>query len=140
MARMSLEFDGMEQMMRRLQAAGGGVGDAAERALEDTHRAVTARVEKAQASSRYNVDPGITGATAGSVHRDPTVEWSGDVASVPVGWSISNGGLASVFLMYGTPRIEPDRGLYNAVFGAATRRAAREAQADAIAEFMSEVM
>lgn len=140
MARMTLDFDGLEQMARRLQKAGGRLDVAAERALRDTHAVVTERVDRAMAASRYNVRPGITGATAGSVHRDPTVEWSGDAASVPVGWSISGGGLASVFLMYGTPSIAPDRTLYDAVFGGGTRRKAAEAQRAAVAGYLAEVV
>lgn len=137
MARMSMEFSGLNELMAKFERMGGNVNDAAAAALEKTHGIVTDRVEAAEAASRYNVVPGVTGATDASVRRSPEVEWSGPVASVGVGWSIRNGGLASVFLMYGTPTIAPDPGLHNAIFGAATRRQVGEAQADVLAELVA---
>lgn len=138
MAKMGLEFDGMAQLMAKLDRMGASADKAAERALEKTHEVVTERVDAAQGSSRYNVVPGVAGATSGSVHRRPDVEWSGALASVGVGWSIGSGGLPSVFLMYGTPSIAPDRGLYDAVFGAKTRAAVKGAQAETLSLLVAE--
>ena len=58
-----------------------------------------------------------TGRTESSIDTDSKVMWEGSVAYVKVGFNISSGGLASIFLMYGTPRMQPDRKLYNDVYG-----------------------
>jgi hypothetical protein len=55
------------------------------------------------------------------------------------------GGLPSIFLMYGTqlygqPHIQPDRNLYNAVYGAAVRKQIREIQEKAFSQVLNEVM
>ena len=43
-------------------------------------------------------------------------------AYIKVGFNISKGGLASIFLMYGTPRMQPDKKLYNSIYGSSTKK------------------
>ena len=74
-----------------------------------------------------------SGDTADAIISAPAVKWTGDTASVDVGFDIMDGGLPSIFLMYGTqlhgqPHITPDRNLYNAVYGAQTRKEIRAVQ------------
>ena len=40
--------------------------------------------------------------TEKALKKEAEIEWAGTLASVKVGFSISEGGLASIFLMYGT--------------------------------------
>lgn len=136
MAKMGLGFEGMDELLSKVERLGVGTERVAEAALRATHVIVTDQVDKAQAASRYNITPGVSGLTAESVHRDATVDWSGSTASAGVGWSIDGGGLTSVFLMYGTPSIAPDRGLYNAVFGGKTKQLVQQAQADTMLDFL----
>lgn len=137
MARMSMEFAGMHELMAKLERMGVAAESAASAALGEAHRIVTDNVDAAQAASRYNVVPGLTGATDASVRREVDVQWSGPVASVGVGWSIRDGGLASVFLMYGTPTVAPDPGLRNAIFGPSTRKQVQRAYADVLSELVA---
>lgn len=65
-----------------------------------------------------------------------TLNVHGVVASVEVGFSIRAGGLPSIFLMYGTPRMRPDKALYNAIYGASTLRAVSEKQAEVFEKIM----
>ena len=81
-----------------------------------------------------------TGRTEASIDDDSGVEWKGTLASVKVGFKISEGGLASIFLMYGTPRMQPDRKLYNDVYGAATRRKIQEIQREVFDNALRQVM
>lgn len=81
-----------------------------------------------------------TGRTEASIDDDSGVEWKGTLASVKVGFKISEGGLPSIFLMYGTPRMQPDRKLYNDVYGAATRRKIQEIQREVFDNALRQVM
>jgi len=69
-----------------------------------------------------------TGKTESTI-VSPRVDWSGgQYAEMDAGFRIRDGGLASIFLMYGTQAHPPHRGLpqdiklYNVFYGTATRR------------------
>ena len=117
MNKFSIEFEQFKQLEKQLEALAGmdGVIRATESALKATDDYVTKEVDKAVASSRYNFNR--TGTTKKSIDRDNTVEWNGTVASAKAGFTISKGGLPSVFLMYGTPKLRPDTNLKNAAKG-----------------------
>ena len=118
----SIEFEQFKQLEKQLEELAGlnGVIRATENALKATDNYVTAEVDKAVTSSKFNFDR--TGKTKGSMDRDKNVEWSGTVASAKAGFTISKGGLPSIFLMYGTPTIKPDSNLKNAAKGQGIHR------------------
>lgn len=126
MNKFKLKFEGLEEMAKRLEKMNLSVKETAEEALKQTHAHVTSKIDNAMDNSRYNFDR--TGKTRGSLQRSANVEWNGSTASVPVGFDIMAGGLPSIFLMHGTPKIAPDKTLYNAVFGAQTRKEVAELQ------------
>lgn len=136
MARMKLEVQGLDGIMKRLNNANADVKQAVNRALTETHRIVTEKADTAIQQHRE------TGLTERSLRRNAVIEWQGNVAEVKVGFDIAHGGLASVFLMYGTPRRTPPMkavpALYNAFFGKSTQqeyiRAQEEILYDAIRE------
>lgn len=82
--------------------------------------------------------------TVNSIEDRPRVEWSGTVGAIPVGFNLKEGGMPSIFLMYGTARHAPanqygrasgsnggmqaDRKLYNDIYGAAVKRRIGEKQ------------
>ena len=121
-----LEFDGMMEMIYELESLNGDLKSTTESALKATFGAVTPGIKSAMNSSRYNFNR--TGRTKGSLVNAPKVEWQGTIGEVPIGFDIENGGLASIFLMYGTPHIAPDRNLYNSIFGAKIRKQVAEVQ------------
>ena len=82
----------------------------------------------------------LTGATHESLVKDAEVKWMGTTAEIKVGFDISNGGLASIFLMYGTPTMKPDKNLYSAIYGAKTKKAVKELQEKAFYDAMQEAM
>ena len=124
-SKFKLEFDGLEHMIKKLEAKGANIEKAAEKALEATHAIVTPQIKAAMVPHNQNYY------TSDSIVNNPKVEWEGNIASDGIGFSISNGGLASIFLMYGTPRMDPDRNLYNAIYGSATKKKVRDAQQEA---------
>lgn len=109
-----IEFEGFEEVMARLKKLDGDMKGTTEKALKETHAIVT---KKALEAIRPHKD---TGATERSIKANADVNWSGSLASSEVGFSISKGGLAHIFLMYGTPRMKKDQKLYNAFWSNST--------------------
>lgn len=138
MARLKLgiQFDGFDQTLKHLEAMNRGVKQPVETALKQSHQIVVQSVEQAITASPYDFNR--TGTTKGSLRESPEIEWDGTNAICPVGFDISHGGLPSIFLMYGTPRITPDRKLYNSIFGKSVRNKVSEAQARIFQEYIQE--
>lgn len=122
MAKLTVDFKQLEEMSRHLEHAGGDLKKVTETALEETFNLVTPQLKSTIKPHQ------LTGATEGSLRTTAQVRWEGMTAYVPVGFDISHGGLASIFLMYGTPKMSPDKKLYNAIYGSATRKKVRDAQ------------
>lgn len=120
--KITVDFDGFDRMKKQLDQIGG---DATKRAIESALKA-SQQVVAQQVSAAISPHT-MTGDTKKSIVTNDPVEWTGDTAAVGVGFDIKGGGLPSIFLMYGTklhgqPHITPDRALYNAVYGANTRK------------------
>lgn len=81
-----------------------------------------------------------TGKTESTILDSASVEWEGHLASIKVGFDISGGGLPSIFLMYGTPRMAKDSKLYNAVYGPKTKREVKEIQEKIFQEALHRAM
>lgn len=133
-----IEFEGFENVLSKLTKMNANVKGITEKALKKTHQIVTKKAEEA-------IEPHHdTGATEKSLYREANVEWAGTVASVSTGFSIREGGLASIFLMYGTPRhavsnqygrtkgivdkTKKDSEMYNAFWSKKTQNEIMEAQ------------
>lgn len=126
MSKFKLDFDGIEILSKRFEDMGGNLEGLANEALKQTHAHITPKIEQAMGGSKFNFSH--TGITKSSLQVTPKIEWVGNVASVGVGFDIKHGGLPSIFLMYGTPTITPDRKLYSAVFSNKTRKEVQELQ------------
>ncbi len=139
--KLSVDFTGVDRYIERLQELGG---ESTKRAIEGALKASQAYVANSAAQAMKPHDK--TGAVSRSIVRNAPVEWTGDtVAAIPVGFKISDGGLPSIFLMYGTkvhgqPHITPDRALYNAVYGAKVKHKVRELQRAAFDKVIERVM
>jgi hypothetical protein len=139
--KMSIQFDGLEVYRKQLEQLGGGqaVKRAFDEALEESQKLIAEKVTAAM--SPHN----NTGKVKRSIITHDPPEWTGDTGAVNVGFDIMDGGLPSIFLMYGTqlygqPHIQPDRNLYNAVYGAAVKKQIREIQEKAFSQVLNEVM
>lgn len=117
-----IEFEGFEEVIARLSKLEGDVKGVTEKALKETHKVITKKAEEAIRPHKQ------TGATEKSLKKNAEISWGGGTASVEVGFSIRQGGLASIFLMYGTPRMKKDQNLYNAFFGNKTKKEVMELQ------------
>lgn len=138
--KITVDFPGFDMMKKQLDELGGSATKRAiDSALKASQQVVAEQVNAAMA-------PHIkTGRTKSSIILNSPVEWIGDTASIGVGFDISGGGLPSIFLMYGTklhgqPHIPPDRKLYDAVYGAATRKKILQMQEIAFEKVLERVM
>ncbi len=121
-----IEFDGFDEVIARLYALEGNVKEVTEDALKKTKRHVHEKLRDAMAAGDHNK----TRDTVDSIDGQNVVEWAGSVASIDIGFNIREGGLPSIFLMYGTPKIDKDSKLYGAVYGKKVRDEIKKMQED----------
>lgn len=127
-----LDFDGFDQVMKRLEEKQKDTRKIAEEAMIESKKLVNENLTSAMAKHNR------TGTTLASLDKDMSMYWTNATTGyIEVGFSISNGGLPSVFLMYGTPKIPPDRKLYNALYGTATRRKLKAKQEEVFYKHMN---
>lgn len=129
---MALQTSGFEELIQSLEKAGKDSRRAAERALKNGKKAITPGIREAIARHRR------TGRTEASLDQKDEVNWEGTVAEANIGFRIRDGGLPSIFLMYGTPRMAPDKRLLDSVYGSAARKKFNQAAEEALARLMRE--
>ena len=137
-----LNFDGIAELSEKIEELGGDLREIATDALAFIPDEVNPKLKAAIAKHRR------TGKTAASIVTDQKVQWQGMVASIDVGFNLKKGGLASIFLMYGTPRHAPrnqyggsvrpgarehpgtkaDKDLYDAIYGTRAQKEIKEKQ------------
>ena len=148
--KLSIDFSGFAEYAERLDRMGGDLKATADKALQASHDYVTENLRNDIKRHRQ------TGKTERSLLEDSKVEWEGNVGSIEVGFDIANGGLPSVFLMYGTPKHAPanqygnasgvnrgmdaDKQLFDDVYGARTKREVRKIQEEIFAKEIKKIM
>ena len=120
MAKRKNGFDttALKKYADQLEAAGGSA--AVKRAVEGGMKATKAQVNpkvlgaiapgNLPAGGRYS-----TGGTRAHLNEEMTVDWEGTLARMKLGFNLEGDGLASIFLMYGTPHHAPAAGLREAL-------------------------
>lgn len=124
MAKLKLDFSGLDKMIEDMHKMGANVKEVTENALKKSRDYINDNLKTAMAPHNRS------GETLKSL-KDAPIEWSGAVAKIPVGFDIKNGGMPSIFLMYGTkvygtPRVKKDTNLYKAIYGKATKEKVQE--------------
>ena len=141
--KIGLQVKGFEEYMAKLDELGGSEAmcKGVEKALISSKEYVNPLIE--QAMAKGNLPAGgrySTGDTKQSIDKDMTVEWEGMTASVKVGFDFKESGLTSIFLMYGTPRMSPVKGLKAAIYGAKTKKEIAQIQSEAINKIIKRTM
>lgn len=140
MPKFSVEFEGFNEVLAKLKRLDADTKGIAEKALKETHAYITPKLHSDMSPHRR------TGKTEGTIKENAEIEWSGAQAYVKVGFNIREGGLPSIFLMYGTQShaasnqygssgkinggVAADKNLYNDVYGSSTINKVREIQRD----------
>lgn len=138
--KLEFDFPMLKKLQKQLEEIGGNALDeAVDKAITDSHAFVTKQLEDAIAPHQK------TGRTERSLDKKADIIKTGTSYSADVGFHITEGGLPSIFLMYGTkvhgqPHIAPDKKLYNAIYGTATKEKVKEIQAQAFFETIEKVM
>lgn len=138
--KLTLDFPLYDTLKARLDEVGGdATKKAVESALEKSHDFATKQLASAM------IPHNKTNTVSDSLSRDSQVEWTGTEAFIKVGFNIAEGGLPSIFLMYGTkvhgqPHVTPDRKLYDALYGATAKKQIQKIQEDAFFEAIEKVM
>ncbi len=139
--KIGLQVAGFEEYMAKLDEVGGAAAmrRGVDEALKESKKYVNPLIEKAMtklpAGGRYS-----TGDTKKSIDKDMSVDWQGTTAGIKVGFNFKESGLTSIFLMYGTPRMQPVSGLKNAIYGAKTQKEIAAVQADVLDKVIKEIM
>lgn len=113
--KIGLELKGFEEMIANLEALDGDVKQAVEGSLRVAHDTVTRGVQRDMKRHKR------TGKTTEAIIKSSAVKWEGSTASVDVGFEFPDG-LASIFLMYGTPRMAKDQALFDDIYGSKVKR------------------
>ena len=140
-----VKFEGFLEMAAMLDRAEGDVDEMVAQCLQEIPKMVNPELHKVMAKHRR------TGRTEASIVEEKPY-WSGTGCSISVGFSISEGGLASIFLMYGTARHAPrnqygspkragakqtgfdaDKKLYAAIYGSKINKQIAERQKEIFA-------
>ena len=122
-----------------------GDSDAMKRGVESALKAskqyVNPLINQAMASG--NLPAGgrySSGGTEQSISTDTVVDWEGMTGAIKVGFEFSESGLKSIYLMYGTPKMSPVTGLYEAVYGNRTQREIGKIQAETLNKVIKRIM
>jgi HK97 gp10 family phage protein len=135
--RITLGFEGIEDMAKELDRMEGRLEAAAISALEATHRHVTENLKEATAKGNMPARGEYwTGNAKKNIIETPKVEKAGLVFSVGVGFSVRDA-LETIFLMYGTPRMNPVKKMRDALDGSATKNKIKEMQQEAFGKWMT---
>lgn len=130
MSSCKLELKGFDEVLSRLGQMGTDVDNAVEEALRKSHDLITNDLHSQMAKHHK------TGETEASI-VDFNISWSGKTAVSKVGFDIANGGLPSIFLMYGTPKMKKDTKLYNVIYGNKRKKELKELQKNILYEALA---
>ncbi len=142
-SKIGLQFDGWEETIAKLDNLAGDkvTKKAVSEALIKSKEHVNVGIEKAvsngslPAKGKYS-----TGDTKDSINRDKEVTWQGQTGTIKVGFDFKKSGTTSIFLMYGTPKMKPAKGLKTAIYGSKARKEIAEIQSEIINKHIKEVM
>lgn len=141
--KIGLQVKGFDEYMAKLDEVGGSAAmrRGVESALIASKAYVTPLMESAMAASNLPAKGEYaTGITKDSIDKEMKVYYDGVTAFVKVGFNFEESGATSIFLMYGTPRMQPVNGLKNAIYGAKTQKQIGEIQAEALNKVIERIM
>ena len=141
--KIGLQVKGFDEYMAKLDELGGtdAMRRGVESALKASKQYVNPLIEQAMAKGNLPAQGKYSyNTTKNSIDNDMSVEWEGMTASVKVGFDFKKSGMTSIFLIYGTPRMSPVKGLKAAIYGNKTNKAIAQIQGEALDKVIDRVM
>jgi len=138
MAKMSITFDGFDDLAAAVDRSGGELKTAVNEALTETQQIIQSNLSTAAAVYAGKGRKGYaTGKMYSSIINDAKVNWHGSVAEVNAGFRLNeNDGWHSIFVMYGTPKMAKDPKVYNAIKGTKIRKEIAEKQQEVMSKYI----
>ena len=131
--KIGLQFSGLEEMIERLEAAEADIKTATEAALKASKQVVNQQLTRDTTNANFPAGGKYsTGALKKSIDKDFNVKWEGTTASLKIGYDFKKSGMASIFLMYGTPKMPKVQKLYDDIYGNRTKRQVAKVQEEAM--------
>lgn len=138
--KIGLQISGLEEMIERLEAAEASVKSATEAALKASKQIVNQQLTRDTTNANFPArGKYATGALKKSIDKDFNVKWEGTEASLKIGYDFKTSGMASIFLMYGTPKMPKVQKLYDDIYGARTKREVAKVQQEAMEKVIKRV-
>ncbi len=141
--KVTVDFGNFRDYLNKLEDLAGedglkkGVEAGLKSAKQYVNQELKAKMSKSNLPAHGKYSRSIT---INSIDKDFNIEWKGSVASTKVGFDFHKSGLTSIFLMYGTPKMPPVPGLYEAVYGRAAKSKIRKLQKEAIQKVIERTM
>lgn len=126
----ALDFSDLESFLNEFPKLEEKTEEMVENGLKKVFTLVTTQLEPTIASHHK------TGKTESTLKKDNKVKWDRNLAYIDTGFDLDAGGYPSIFLMHGTPTIKPDKKMYNAVYGAKTRKTIQQILQESVIEDM----
>ena len=142
MAKMKINFKGFDSVLKTINEMGLNAHGAMEKALLDCHELVTKQIREAVRrgvvvntkngtwQTMINLDK--TNELKDSLYSVPVVNWTGETASIMVGFDQDKSMHATYLMITGNPYMTPSKELYNAIYGTKTKKAIRDIQEKAL--------
>ena len=150
MSRFSVKVQGLDTYLQTLNKVNGNIRGAIDTALINTHELITNQIKEALTkgvpiksggtSKPINIVSKGSGNMARSFLDEIAVDWYGDRAFIRVGFDQSESMHATYMMITGTAYTKPSKKLYNAIYGAATKKKVAEIQKQALIEAIEEAM
>lgn len=138
--KIGLQIDGLEEMIMNLEAAEADIKAATESALKASKQVVNQQLTRDTTNANFPAGGKYaTGALKESIDKDFNVKWEGTTASLKIGYDFKKSGMASILLMYGTPKMAKVQKLYDDIYGSKTKRQIKAAQETAIKKVIDRV-
>lgn len=139
--KIGLQVEGFEEYMAKLDEIGGsqamkrGVESALKASKQYVNPLINQAMTNLPAKGKYS-----TGDTKKSIDTDMKVDWEGQTASIKVGFDFQKSGMKSIYLMYGTPKMSPVKGLKATIYGSKTKKQIAELQGEALNKVIKRIM
>lgn len=134
--KIGLQID-LETVISQLEKANKNVKKGIEEMLIESKQAVTQNLEKDTIKQNFPAK-GIysVGTLKKSIDRTDKVDWKGMTAEIKVGYDMKISGMESVYLLYGTPKMNKVQKLYNDIYGSRTKKIIAEIQQNKLNEIL----